>query len=181
LQERGTGGEVFTNEPETDFADPDNQDRMQEALVRVREQLPFAVPIVISQHARAWFSDPRPARTPATRRGWPRAFTSPPPNRPSARSGRDTAFPRWRDTPVEERADLLRRVADEFARRRFEIAAWQVVEVGKPWREADADVAEAIDFCRFYASEMERLASPVGATCRASGTRCSMTRAAPPS
>ena len=41
--------------------------------------------------------------------------------------------------------------------RRFELAAWQVRECAKQWREADADVAEAIDFCRFYAAEMRRL------------------------
>jgi RHH-type proline utilization regulon transcriptional repressor/proline dehydrogenase/delta 1-pyrroline-5-carboxylate dehydrogenase len=70
------------------------------------------------------------------------------------------AFAAWRDTSVKERADLLRAVANEFQRRRFEIAAWQVYEVGKPWREADGDLAEAIDFCRFYADEMERLAAP---------------------
>ena len=45
-------------------------------------------------------------------------------------------------------------------RRRFELAAWEVYECGKPWREADADVAEAIDFCEFYAREMIRLAEP---------------------
>ena len=44
--------------------------------------------------------------------------------------------------------------------RRFELAAWEVFECGKPWREADADVAEAIDFCEFYAREMLRLAEP---------------------
>ncbi len=43
---------------------------------------------------------------------------------------------------------------------RFELAAWEVYECGKPWREADADVAEAIDFCEFYAREMIRLAEP---------------------
>ena len=43
-------------------------------------------------------------------------------------------------------------------RRRFELAAWQVYECGKPWREADADVAEAIDYCEFYGREMLRLA-----------------------
>ena len=36
--------------------------------------------------------------------------------------------------------------------RRFELAAWIVLEAGKPWREADADVAEAIDFCEYYAA-----------------------------
>jgi RHH-type proline utilization regulon transcriptional repressor/proline dehydrogenase/delta 1-pyrroline-5-carboxylate dehydrogenase len=63
------------------------------------------------------------------------------------------AFPRWRDTPVAERARLLDRAADILERDRFEIAALQTYEVGKPWAEADADVAEAIDFCRYYARQ----------------------------
>ena len=45
-------------------------------------------------------------------------------------------------------------------RDRFELAAIEVFECGKPWREADGDVAEAIDFCEFYAREMIRLAEP---------------------
>ena len=45
-------------------------------------------------------------------------------------------------------------------RRRFELAAWQVYECAKNWREADADVAEAIDFCVYYAREWRRLLAP---------------------
>ena len=52
-------------------------------------------------------------------------------------------------------------------RRRFELAAWEVYECGKPWREADADVAEAIDFCEYYAREMRRLAAPTVSPCPA--------------
>jgi RHH-type transcriptional regulator, proline utilization regulon repressor / proline dehydrogenase / delta 1-pyrroline-5-carboxylate dehydrogenase len=59
-----------------------------------------------------------------------------------------------------DRAGLLFRSADVMRRRRFELAAWEVFETGKPWREADADVAEAIDFCDFYGREMVRLAEP---------------------
>jgi RHH-type proline utilization regulon transcriptional repressor/proline dehydrogenase/delta 1-pyrroline-5-carboxylate dehydrogenase len=70
------------------------------------------------------------------------------------------AFPGWRDTAPHERAELLFRSARIMQRRRFELAAWQVYECGKPWREADADVAEAIDFCNFYGREMLRLAEP---------------------
>jgi RHH-type proline utilization regulon transcriptional repressor/proline dehydrogenase/delta 1-pyrroline-5-carboxylate dehydrogenase len=44
-----------------------------------------------------------------------------------------------------------------MARRRFELAAWQVLEVGKAWRQADADVAEAIDCWNYYADVAERL------------------------
>ncbi|MGH7999337.1 MAG: L-glutamate gamma-semialdehyde dehydrogenase [Brasilonema sp.] len=67
------------------------------------------------------------------------------------------AFPAWRKTPVKERAGILRKAADLMEQRRAELSVWIVLEVGKPVREADAEVSEAIDFCRYYASEMERL------------------------
>jgi RHH-type proline utilization regulon transcriptional repressor/proline dehydrogenase/delta 1-pyrroline-5-carboxylate dehydrogenase len=61
---------------------------------------------------------------------------------------------------VEERAAFLRRVAEQFRKRRFELSAWICLETGKPWRESDADVAEAIDFCMYYAHEMQKLGTP---------------------
>jgi RHH-type proline utilization regulon transcriptional repressor/proline dehydrogenase/delta 1-pyrroline-5-carboxylate dehydrogenase len=67
------------------------------------------------------------------------------------------AFPAWRETAVGERARLCRAAARILNERRFELAAWQVLEVGKAWREADADVAEAIDCWNYYADVAERL------------------------
>ncbi len=67
------------------------------------------------------------------------------------------AFPSWRRTPVRQRAGVLRKAADLMEQRRAELSAWIVLEVGKPVREADGEVSEAIDFCRYYADEMERL------------------------
>jgi RHH-type proline utilization regulon transcriptional repressor/proline dehydrogenase/delta 1-pyrroline-5-carboxylate dehydrogenase len=67
------------------------------------------------------------------------------------------AFPNWRRTPVRQRANVLRKAADLMEQRRSELSAWMVLEVGKPVREADGEVSEAIDFCRYYADEMERL------------------------
>jgi RHH-type proline utilization regulon transcriptional repressor/proline dehydrogenase/delta 1-pyrroline-5-carboxylate dehydrogenase len=67
------------------------------------------------------------------------------------------AFPGWRKTPVQERANILRKAADLMEQRRAELSAWMVLEVGKPVKEADGEVSEAIDFCRYYAEEMERL------------------------
>jgi len=61
------------------------------------------------------------------------------------------AFPAWRDHPLEHRAGLLENLSEILEQNRFELAALQTHEVGKPWREADGDVAEAIDFCRYYA------------------------------
>ena len=63
------------------------------------------------------------------------------------------AWPAWRERPLRERAELLEALADLLERDRLELAALQVYEVGKPWTEADADVVEAIDFCRYYARQ----------------------------
>jgi RHH-type transcriptional regulator, proline utilization regulon repressor / proline dehydrogenase / delta 1-pyrroline-5-carboxylate dehydrogenase len=67
------------------------------------------------------------------------------------------AFPKWSSTPVAERAELIERLADKLRAIRYQLAAWEVFEVGKTWSEADADVVEAIDFCMFYSEEMRRL------------------------
>ena len=72
----------------------------------------------------------------------------------------DEASSRWAATSPDDRAQLLFDVADKMRERRDELSAWMVWEVGKNWREADADVCEAIDFCDYYAREMKRIGSP---------------------
>lgn len=67
------------------------------------------------------------------------------------------AFPAWKKTPAAERAAILRRAADLMEERRAELSAWMVLETGKALGQADPEVSEAIDFCRYYADEMERL------------------------
>jgi RHH-type proline utilization regulon transcriptional repressor/proline dehydrogenase/delta 1-pyrroline-5-carboxylate dehydrogenase len=67
------------------------------------------------------------------------------------------AFKTWRKTSAKQRADIIRKAGDIMEQRRAELSAWIVLEVGKPVREADAEVSEAIDFCNYYAAEMERL------------------------
>jgi 1-pyrroline-5-carboxylate dehydrogenase len=66
------------------------------------------------------------------------------------------AFASWSRTPAGARADILFRAADLMRRRRHELNAVLILEAGKSWGEADADTAEAIDFCAFYAHEMLR-------------------------
>ena len=68
------------------------------------------------------------------------------------------AFPKWSKTPVAERVQKLRKLAELMKRDRQDLMAIQIFESGKPWSEADGDIAEAIDFCDYYAGEMERLA-----------------------
>ncbi len=72
----------------------------------------------------------------------------------------ERAFPHWRDTPHGERAAVLFRSADLMRRRRNDLIALEILEAGKTWREADGDVAEAIDFLEYYGREMHRLGRP---------------------
>ena len=67
------------------------------------------------------------------------------------------AFSGWKNTPVSERAAVLRRAAKLVEEQREELNAWICLEVGKVLRQGDPEISEAIDFCNYYADEMERL------------------------
>ncbi|MBQ72168.1 MAG: 1-pyrroline-5-carboxylate dehydrogenase [Planctomycetaceae bacterium] len=70
------------------------------------------------------------------------------------------AFPAWRNTPIRDRSAVLVRAAAIMRRRRDELSGIVIKESGKPWREADGDVCEAIDFLEFYAREAVPLFEP---------------------
>src|SRR5437660_397223 len=69
-------------------------------------------------------------------------------------------FDTWKKVPAQERVKCLFRAAQIVRERKFELAALVCYEVGKTWIEADADVAETIDFCEYYGREMLRLSEP---------------------
>jgi 1-pyrroline-5-carboxylate dehydrogenase len=137
-----------------DFSDPEVAERMREAIAQVAGELGREYP------ARVGGED---VRLEATR-------TSTDPSRPDrvvgvfpaggqaladrAIDAANAAFATWKDVPASERAAVLFRAADVMRRRRLELAAWMCFEIGKSWGEADADVAEAIDFCDYYAHLM---------------------------
>lgn len=67
------------------------------------------------------------------------------------------AFQTWKKVAPEIRADVLFKAAAIVRRRRHEFSALLTKEAGKPWREADIDTAEAIDFMEYYARQMLEL------------------------
>jgi RHH-type proline utilization regulon transcriptional repressor/proline dehydrogenase/delta 1-pyrroline-5-carboxylate dehydrogenase len=69
-------------------------------------------------------------------------------------------FQIWRDTSPRKRAIYLLDAAQIARKRIYELAAWQVFEAGKQWKQAYNDVTEAIDFLEYYARQMVYLASP---------------------
>lgn len=72
----------------------------------------------------------------------------------------DEAFKTWKRVRAEKRVELLLNTSRILRERKYYYEAWLVYEVGKTWAEADANVAEAIDFAEFYSREMLRLAIP---------------------
>lgn len=70
----------------------------------------------------------------------------------------DRAFDSWKSTPVERRAELLRRVGDILERHMGELIALCIKEAGKVAQDGIDEVREAVDFCRYYAAQAEKLA-----------------------
>ena len=154
------GRSRFRNEPLSDFSVAANREAMQAALREVGNRLGGLCPAVIAGNKIATARTIDSVNPSHSRQVVGRCAAATPDDAMRAVEIARDAFPGWRDTPIEQRAELLMRSADILSRRRFELAAWEVYECGKQWREADADVAEAIDYCRFYASEMLRLSTP---------------------
>jgi len=151
---------AFRNEPPIDFAREENRQAMNRALAEVESQLGGEYPLAIGGESvttdeQLTSVDPSSFATvvgTASSGGVREGQT--------AVAAARAALPSWRATPVGDRAALLRKVAQRMRDRFFELAAWQIFECGKPWREATADVCEAIDFCEYYALGAEFLFSP---------------------
>ena len=148
----------FRNEPATDFSNPENARRMREALARVGAELGREYDMVIGDRLIKTpdkiktVNPARPSQVVGIVQSAGREHVEP------AIQAAQTAFESWKRTSVEERAALLHGVACILRDRKFEFSAWMVYEVGKNWAEADADIAETIDFAEFYALEALRLA-----------------------
>ena len=151
----------FRNEPLTDFSKDEPRERMRQAIEAVRAQSRDAkFPLVIAGRRLETGRTIESLNPSMLSHVVGRCASARVEDAQAAVAAAKGAFPAWRDTPANERADLLFRAADVMRRRRFELAAWEVFETAKQWREADADVAEAIDFCEYYGRQMLRLAEP---------------------
>jgi len=157
-QKQPTHHADFHNESQRDFSEADSRGTMQQALAKVRSQLGRQWMSSGGLHLSGPLIESRNPRRPDEVVG-----------RFSSASSEDIeqavrwavqAWDSWRDISTEHRVNIMRAAAALMRTRRDELAAWEIVECGKPWREADADLAEAIDFLEYYAADWHRLASP---------------------
>lgn len=150
---------TFTNASNTNFALAENRQKMLGALAYVRGDVGRHYPMMINGApvtSEQTFKTHNPAR-PNEVIGHVAKCTTADVDRAVAAARK--SFATWRHTPVAVRADFCRKVADRLEMRRFELAGTMVLEVGKPWREADGDVTEAVDHWRYYADQIERIES----------------------
>ncbi|MGH9447342.1 MAG: L-glutamate gamma-semialdehyde dehydrogenase, partial [Terriglobia bacterium] len=151
----------FTNEPLSDFkGNAKHRAGMEEALKAVKDELGREYGLVIAGEriiAPEKFTSTNPAQPDQTVGVFSKASKE---LAEKAIQAADAAFASWSQTPAEARVNVLVSTAAILRDRKFYYAAWMTYEVGKTWAEADADVAEAIDFCEFYAREMLRLDGP---------------------
>jgi 1-pyrroline-5-carboxylate dehydrogenase len=148
----------FKNEPLTDFGNAENARKMKAALTKVRAELGREYDMVIGNRLIKTtekiksVNPAKPSEVVGVFQSAGREHVEP------AIQAAQQAFETWKRVSVEQRASLIHTVAGILRERKFEFAAWMVFEVGKNWAEADADIAETIDFAEFYAREALRLA-----------------------
>jgi 1-pyrroline-5-carboxylate dehydrogenase len=148
----------FRNEPFVDFTSPDNARKMRDALALVRSHLGREYDLIIGGdriRTEGKIKSLNPAR-PAEVVGIHQKAGAE--HAEQAMQAALRAFEFWSRTSVGDRTSLLFGAAEIIRARKFEFCAWLTFEVGKNWAEADADVAETIDFLDFYAREALRLA-----------------------
>jgi 1-pyrroline-5-carboxylate dehydrogenase len=161
----------FVNEPLTDFSREETARRMRAAIDKVRGELGREYDLIIggkriktTDKIRS-INPARPSQLVGLHQKAGKEHVEP------AVQAALRAFESWSRTSVEERASLLFRVGDLLRERKFEFCAWLVFEVSKNWAEADADIAETIDFCEFYSREALRLAKVTTAPVQLPGER----------
>jgi len=148
----------FKNEPYIDWSRPANRKKQEVAIAKLESQFGKEYPNIIGDekvYSSAKFNSLNPS-DPDQIVGIFQKGTA-----DDGLRALDAALKRfedWRWVPPAKRAQYLFKAAKIMRRRRFEINAAMILEVGKTWPEADGDTAEAIDFLELYAREMLRYA-----------------------
>jgi 1-pyrroline-5-carboxylate dehydrogenase len=146
----------FKNEPLVDFSKPAHRKNQESAIASLRQSLGGEYPIVIGGEritSSQKFNSFNPSKSAEVVGVFQKGDAD---IAGKAMNAALSAFDTWKNVPSAERAACLFRAARRMRKRRWELNAAMILEVGKPWPEADADTAEAIDFLEYYGREMLR-------------------------
>ena len=148
----------FKNEVYLDFSQSSNKKKMLEAIKKAESQFSKEYPLIIGKE-KIFNQDKLVSYNPSKKDeivGVCQKATAEQANQ--AIEVAYETFKTWKNVPAKKRAEYLFKAANLIKKRRFEFNSWLILETGKNYAEADADVAEAIDFLNFYGSEVLRYA-----------------------
>jgi RHH-type proline utilization regulon transcriptional repressor/proline dehydrogenase/delta 1-pyrroline-5-carboxylate dehydrogenase len=151
----------FFNEALKDFAIKENRDQIESALQDFLREKSRVIPLHINGRdvkTSKTLARENPSRTDQVLAQICLASNA---DAEQALQAAKNAWPAWKKVSADHRASLVEKLAGLMERDRFKLIAEQILEVGKPWDQADGDVAEAIDFCRYYARDMRKIAVPL--------------------
>jgi RHH-type proline utilization regulon transcriptional repressor/proline dehydrogenase/delta 1-pyrroline-5-carboxylate dehydrogenase len=147
----------FRNEPMRRFTQPVEREGLSQAIRQVRSELGQCYPLMIngkSVETSTIMTSVNPACPSEVIGEVTMAGTA---DADAAVKAAGKALTNWRQRTATERGEYLRRIATLLGEQRDMFAAWEILEAGKPWREADADVTEAMDYLRYYAGLAETM------------------------
>lgn len=154
---------MFKNEALTDYTVPENRKNLEAALnetaAEIKQQRYLACPIIQGEELRTKSSlksldpsDPSHVIGDVHLASLENALSA----IESVRRGAAA----WNELGFEKRAAIIKAVGKNIRAQKLRFTSLVIYEAGKSWKEADADVAETIDFCEYYAAEMLRLGAP---------------------
>jgi len=144
----------YSHEPFTDFTVPENKKALEDAIKKVESELGQEHPLIINGE-RITTDEKIVSVNPANKEeviGY--VSKSNQEIAEQAMQAADANFEWWRKSDAKFRADVLFRAAAIVRRRKHEFTALLIKEGGKPWKDSDADTAEAIDFLEYYGRQM---------------------------
>jgi len=150
----------FSNEPPIDWSREENRNEMKSALEKVRQELGKSYPVLVNGKP-LWTKETIVSINPANFNEVVGVVAKCSQElADQAIEAAKKAWEFWQKAAYRQRAEYLFKAAELMRAQRFELQAWIVFEAGKNWREADADVAEAIDFLEYYGRQMLLLGEP---------------------
>ncbi len=144
----------YKHQPFTDFSQPKNVKKFKEGLTTVKDSLKATYPLIINGE-RVFTDKTVKSLNPADHKEVIGSIHQAGIDEvDEAIKSAINAFDSWKKVAPKVRADVLFKAAGILKRRRFEFSALMTKEAGKPFAEADADTAEAIDFLEYYGRQM---------------------------
>ncbi len=150
---------LFFNEPLLDFAVSDVREKTLSALKNFKAKMPYTVNAIIDGKAQTTsnvFARVNPSATNEVVANINMADIA---LASTAMASAQAGFKSWKKVSSADRAAILDKAANIMVRDRYKLMATQIIEVGKPWAEADGDITEAIDFLRYYARHQRELSN----------------------